>query len=163
MIGTTELLALVEREYGWWDSLCRRARESTSDAALLPVKDLGGRKWAKFDLEDSFCLKLALDIERGLGISFRQATKLVFNAGALELLTRSEDEPDFWIAFVQDAPEGRRHLSGSLADVLSAFSKHAPASGDAVALAFGCVNASLSFRELRERARILDLTDALGV
>lgn len=177
-ISTNQLLNLVEREYSWFDSLRRRWRqqfelkcldegrfERAEIDSFPPVKDLGGGKWAKFDLEDAFALMLALRIESSLGMNFRQATNLVFNASATAVITRPLSEPDLWIGFVQEAPEGRSHVSGTLLEITTAFARYdaEACQGGGSGLAFGCVNASAVFRELRERARLLDLATALGL
>jgi hypothetical protein len=166
MLTTPELVHLLGRDYAWFETKRRRTREQIDlkkikdgerwptvghDADLLPVKDVFGGRWAKYDAEDAILMALAIEGE-DRGLTFKAAAKMADNSGAAQVLTRPLTEPDLWIGKAIDADECTSHLCGSWAEITRQVAKKADIQADVFLL-----NASAILRRLRKRAAELGL------
>jgi hypothetical protein len=171
MLSTTEFVTLIGREYAWFESKRRRAREALdmskpiapgasfptvdTEALILPVKDITGGRWAKYDAEDALTMAVAVEGEKR-GLTFDAAAKLSENASAVSVLSRDPKEPDLWIGKIIDPDGATHHVAESWERISKVVADEAPA----LDLVF--INASAVLRALKQRANDLGLSDALG-
>jgi hypothetical protein len=168
MLTTTELVALLDRPYAWFETKRRRNREAAElqrvepgeafpkvdpDKLDLPVKDIfGGSAWAKYDLEDAFNMALAVELEER-GLSFLAASRLTTNtAAAAHAIGRPRNAPDLWIGKSVNYEGATGHFAGEPDEI----AKHI-----AGALTVIMVNASAVLRRLQSRALDLGLAEKL--
>lgn len=81
----------------------------------LPVKDVVGGKWARYDFEDALLLACTLRLE-AFGLDFASAARLVLNAGTKSFFD-APAAPDFWIARFAFG-DAWKHACGTLSEVL---------------------------------------------
>jgi hypothetical protein len=166
MISTTELMTLLGTDYDWFHSKRRRLREQTAlkpetagkfpnikydDIELLPVKDIDGGRWAKYDAEDAINMAAALALAKA-GVSFVAAARMVQNTHAAAVLSHNSRGDDYWIAKFTDEKEGAEHANGTWREVTKRARDR-----QTIAL-----NVSAVLRQLQARAAEVKLSAALG-
>lgn len=165
MLTTTELLSLLDRPYAWFETKRRRNRQAAEsrrveggrfekvdpDKVDLPVKDIFGGAWAKYDFEDALNMAVTLELEER-GLSFLAASRLTTNAGATEVLSHGPNDPDFYIGKVVDLEGATRHFSGGRESVVLA--------DDEVTLI--AINVTMVLRRLRKKSLEVGLAEKLG-
>jgi hypothetical protein len=167
-ISTTELCQLIERPYAWFESKRRRNRAEAelkkidsqsdwqnvdSEKLDLPVKDIFGGAWAKYDSADALNMMVACALEESVGLTFLAGSRMATNCGAVEALSR-ENEPDLFIARLRMIDGSFHHTSGSIAELRVIEDTWRP-------FAMTVINVSHLLRVLQHRAEVLGLSERL--
>jgi len=187
MITTPQLLAIVGREYAWFDSLRRRAaRQFTlvevqpgqevptadmDEALLLPIKfeGLQSGRWVRYDLTDTLLLLIAVELEKA-GLAWRHAVMFALEAEAVDALKRPAELGDHWAALLVFDELHRRVVTGSIDEIAGHLARHA-GPGPAImgrteyppVRTVITYNVSAAIRDLRERAVAQGVAAALGL